>query len=438
MAKGTFWSLIGTVISRSLSVISSILVARFLGISGMGEVGIIQSTVGIFSAFAGLGMGLTATKYVAEHRQNDPLKAGAMLGLSSWVAWLSGSIMTVAMLICAPWFAIHALAAPHLAGLIQIGAVLLLLGAVNGAQNGALAGFEAFKTIARVNLFSGLANFPLMVGGVWLWGLKGAVWGLVAAHALGCVFSHLALRREAAAAGIPLWAKMQPSQWHILWTFSLPGLLCNIFWGPVNWACNAILVNQPYGYAEMGIYNATLSWFNAVTFLPGVLGQVILPLLASQTAEADNTNNRRIVVLAVKANAIAVFPIVLILSIASPFVMATYGTGFQEGWPTLIVTLTTAGILAIQSPLIQAITASGRMWAVFATYVSYGVLFIGFTYAMVGWGSLGMSTARCLAYVANGVWAVWFASKYIWRENRTVTSSATTLKNRCFLFRKSH
>src|ERR1035441_10583236 len=82
LAKGAFWSLLGTVLSRSLSVVSSILVARMLGKVGMGELGIIQGTVGILSAFAGLGMGLTATKFVAEYRTKDPKCAGAMMGLS--------------------------------------------------------------------------------------------------------------------------------------------------------------------------------------------------------------------------------------------------------------------------------------------------------------------------------------------------------------------
>ena len=77
LARGAFWSLVGTVLSRALSVVSSILVARMLGKVGMGELGMIQSTVGIFSAFAGLGMGVTATKFVAENRTRDPQCATA-------------------------------------------------------------------------------------------------------------------------------------------------------------------------------------------------------------------------------------------------------------------------------------------------------------------------------------------------------------------------
>ena len=318
LAKGAFWSLVGTLLSRSLSLVSSVLVARMLGKVGMGELGIIQGTVGIFSAFAGLGMGLTGTKFVAEYRNQDPQRAGAMLGLSAWATWMSGTVMMLAMWALAPWFAQHTLAAPHLTGLIRVGSVLLLLGSVNGAQSGALSGFEAFKTIARVNLACGLLSFPLMVGGAWWLGLLGAVWGLVGSIAVNCVFSHLALRREAAAAGVSLSAKLQPDQWGVLWRFSLPSVLCSAILGPVNWACAALLVNRANGYAEMGVFNVTMSWFNAVTFLPGVLAQVLLPLLSSQAGEPGGRSQKKIVALAVKANAIAVAPVILLVACASP------------------------------------------------------------------------------------------------------------------------
>jgi O-antigen/teichoic acid export membrane protein len=406
LAKGAFWSLAGTVLSRSLSVVSSIFVARMLGKVGMGELGIIQGTVGILSAFAGLGMGLTATKFVAEYRTKDPQRAGAMLGLSAWVTWVSGTLMTLMMLVLAPWFAQHTLAAPHLTGLIRAGSVLLLLGSVNGAQTGALAGFEAFRTIARINLVCGLLTFPLMVGGACWFGLTGAVWGMVGSIAANCVFSHLALRREAMAAGVPLSAKPQPDQWEVLWRFSLPSVLCNVVFGPVNWACAALLVNRPNGYAEMGVLNVTMSWFNAVSFLPGVLAQVVLPLLSSQGMEGDRSHQKSIVSAAMKINAMTVIPVVIAVSCTSPLIMSCYGTGFSAGWPVLIVAVLTAGLLAVQTPAIQWITANGHMWAIFLMYLSYGLIYFGVTCALVTWGALGLAVARLIAYFVNGILVV--------------------------------
>ena len=76
LAKGVFWSIAGTIISRGLTLFATIAIARFLGRSSYGELGIVQSTVGMLGVFAGMGLGLTSTKYVAEFRCRAPQRAG--------------------------------------------------------------------------------------------------------------------------------------------------------------------------------------------------------------------------------------------------------------------------------------------------------------------------------------------------------------------------
>src|SRR5579862_80744 len=76
LVRGTFWSTAGTVVSRFLALAAAILAARIIGKVIYGELGIIQSTVGLFGTLAGFGMGTTASKFVAELRTKDPSKAG--------------------------------------------------------------------------------------------------------------------------------------------------------------------------------------------------------------------------------------------------------------------------------------------------------------------------------------------------------------------------
>ena len=281
LARGTAWALIGTVISRGLWLLSSVVVARKLGKEGFGELGIIQSTVGLFGIFAGLGLGMTANKHVAEYRTKDPARAGRIMGLSGLAAWVSASIMAAVLIALAPWVAKSTLGAPHLTHSLQIGAGILFLSAVNGAQTGALSGFEAFRTNAVVNLWAGLASFPLMVAGVLLWGLEGAVWALVANAGVSWFLSHLALRRECARAGVAMSFSGCRREWRILVQFTLPVFFTYFLWAPANWVCSAIIVNRPGGYAEMGAYNAATQLSGLVRFLPAVLGSVLLPIFAN-------------------------------------------------------------------------------------------------------------------------------------------------------------
>ena len=64
-AAGVYWSLLGAVVSRGLTLVATVLAARTLGAEGFGELGMIQNTQGLFGVLAGAGLGLAATKFVA-------------------------------------------------------------------------------------------------------------------------------------------------------------------------------------------------------------------------------------------------------------------------------------------------------------------------------------------------------------------------------------
>ncbi len=408
-AKGAFWSLAGAVISRGLNLVSSIIVARLLGKVGYGELGIIQSTVGVFGVFAGLGLGMTATKYVAEFREKDPQKAGRIIALSSVVAFFSGGIVSIILIILSPWLASKTLSAPHLSGLLQISAGLLFFGAINSAQTGALSGFEAFKTIAIVNLISGVISFPLMVAGVWFLQLKGAVLALVASMVVNYFLNKIAIKRECKRYYIKPDVRNSVQEIPILWKFSVPAFLSSAMVGPVTWLCNTMLVNQPNGYAEMGIFNAANQWYNALLFLPGVMSQAVLPVLSERISIQDRVNSAKVLNFSVKTNGISILAIAIIGSIMSPLIMQLYGEGFRSSWPTLVVVLITASLLAIQIPVGNIIAVSGRMWLGFLMNLGWGIVFIFFTWYLIKFGAFGLAGARLGAYIIHAVWTFGFA-----------------------------
>ncbi len=415
LAKGVFWSMAGAVISRGLMLVASVLVARILGKTGYGELGMLRTTVGMFGVFAGFGLGLTATKHVAEFRQSDPERAGRIIGLSGLFAMGTGGVMALGLFIFAPWLAAHTINAPHLAGVLRIGALILFIEALNGAQTGALSGFEAFRTIAYVNLFVGLISFPLLVAGAYYGGLTGAIWALSVNLGVNWFLNHLALRKESRRYGVPFTFRGCKREWPILWKFSLPAVLSSSLVGPVNWACAALLVNQPDGYGEMGIYSVANQWFAMLLFLPGLLGGVVLPVLSDQLSREETIQSSKTMILAIKMNALFVLPLVLLASIASPFIMNLYGEGFRDGWPTLVVVLLTAGLLTVQTPVGQIIAASGKMWIGFAMNGGWALIFVVSTLLLVDHGSLGLATARMVSYIVHTIWVSAFAFRLIRR-----------------------
>src|SRR5687767_7424496 len=95
LARGAIWSLVGAVSTRVLTLVSSIIVVRLLGKVTLGEFGMVQSTLAMLGTFAGLGLGLTATKYTAEFRERDSARVGRVLGMIIAAGFVSGVVMSV-------------------------------------------------------------------------------------------------------------------------------------------------------------------------------------------------------------------------------------------------------------------------------------------------------------------------------------------------------
>jgi len=408
LAKGATWSLIGTVISQGLALLASIVVARVLGKVGYGELGMVRSTVGMFGVFAGLGLGLTATKYVAEFQDKDPARAGRIIGLSLAVSVLTGSACALAVCYFAPALATHAINAPHLTPELRIATLLLLFNALTGVQTGVLAGFEAFRTIAYTNLFRGLASFPLVVAGVLLAGLPGAIWGFVLTGAVALAVNQVFLRRESVRHRVRLSYRGILSERRILWGFSLPAFLSGALPGPANWGAGALLVNQPGGYGQLGLFNAARHWLVIATFLPSTVLQVALPVLSSVVGQRNERGGQFSKTLEVTQSigVALVFPVSVAFMFLSGAIMGLYGPGFREGAGVLVVVASTAMIMATGSATGPAIQAQGRMWLALAINLSWAVTMVAFTWATVPvLGALSIALGNAVGYLFVTVWA---------------------------------
>lgn len=398
LAKGVFWSTAGAVISRGLMLAASILVARILGKTGYGELGIIQSTVGMFGVFAGFGLGLTATKHVAEFRKTDPGKAGRIIGLSGLFAMVTGGLMAAGLAICAPWLAEHTLNAPHLAGVLRIGAFILFISALNGAQTGALSGFEAFRTIAYVNLFVGLISFPILVGGAYWGGITGAVWALALNLCFNWLLNHLALRKEAQRYQIPFTFRECRRELSVFWMFSLPSVISGSMVGPVLWVCKSMLANQHNGYSELGVYAAAEHWRTFVFFATGIIAQAAFPVLSQLYGHGQRQLFKKTLLTQFYLNAaIALFGAVIIIILSKP-IMNTYGPEFSGS--TLVLIIVMLGCIPMELTSIVGVVNKciGNIWWGVLLNVLWAIAILLASSTLVKHGALGLAWAFFIAY----------------------------------------
>jgi O-antigen/teichoic acid export membrane protein len=415
LARGTFWSVFGAVISKGLGLASSIIVARALGRDGFGEIGIIYSTVAMFELFASFGLGVTATKYVAQYRQSNPLTAGRIISLAWIVNAITGVACAILLAVFSPWLAEHVLAAPHLSSLLRITAISLFFTALNSSQNGTLAGFEAFKTLSVCNLIAGLLNFPIMVVGVLLAGLHGAVWAIVVSCSLNWFICHLAVRHEARRFKVPLAVTGCLQEMHLIWKFSLPAVLSGMMVTPVHWVCNTMLVNQPNGYTEMGILNAANQWRSLIIMLPNLLLGPVLPILSSAMVEQENSNSfKKTLDITQSFMVLVSFPICTgLMFFADSLLRLYWNTTTAKDSVVFIILLSVALIQCLGAVTGSAIAAKGKMWLGLALNLSWAVIYIVIVAVFVGKeGITALAFGQGIAYICLTLWGF----IYIWHD----------------------
>ena len=409
LARGAFWSLAGSVISRGLGLLSAIIVGRMLGKDDYGALGIIQNTIGMFGTLAGFGMGLTANKHVAEFKLTDPARAGRIIGAASAMAWLTSLVMALVLFLAAPWLATHTLAAPRLVGLLRAGALLLLLGGINGAQTGALSGFESFKAIARINLISGLLSFPLMLLGAWHWGLAGVVWSLIAVQLLNCLLCYRAVRTEAARFQIPIRLKSTAADRRLFWSFSIPAVLAGVLNSMIAWGASAMVVNQIGGFGDMGIYNAALR----VKLLPemflGMLIAPMLPILSESFGKGDQQTFQRTLRFNFTLAMLIIVPVSLLQAAAPALTLLPFGAEYQGRLETVQWLMLHAVAYALMFPMGSILISMGEMWFSWMVNLLYAVLFgLGAWLLVPRHGAGGYAAAMALAYAMANIPSVVF------------------------------
>jgi O-antigen/teichoic acid export membrane protein len=411
-ASAAYWALVGSTLSRALSLGTWMVCARVLGVSAFGGLNMVQSTAGTLGTLAGLGLGLTATRYVAEYRVSAPQRAGCILSLSQLMAVTAGAGVTISLVWLAPRLSTAVLAQPALATPLAIGGGLVFFSSLNGYQTGALAGLEAFRTIAHVSLWCGLCSFPVILLGVWTYGLNGAVSGMVFAVGLNCVLNHLALRRECIRSGI------QPSLsgcWKeipILYHFSLPSLLTSALISPATWLCNAWLVRHKAGYVELGLYGAADRWRLAILFVPASVFGTILPMLSNMRGAGDFSGFQKVF----RANvlftsSLVVLPTIVITILSQP-IMSMYGPGYRRGWLVLIVLCLSALPETLNTSLGQPLITES-MWR----RLSFNILLTGLL-LLTGWALIPPLGALGLALAYGGSLTITSAALFLYVRRR--------------------
>lgn len=403
IVKSGFWILFGTVISKVSLLVASIVIVKFVEKDIYGEFGMVKSTINMFTVFAGMGLGLTATKYIAQYRLVDKKKVSRIIGLSNFVSILFCIIVSAFFVVFAPELAVS-INNPALESSLKLGAGILFFSGMNGIQTGILGGFERFKIIALNAIIASLFSSILQVIGAMYWGLNGIIVGFGLNFVLLYFLNFYSIRvLTRSQFNFSFLNSENFRELPVIWRFSIPAVLSGLMVSPVIWITNKFLVASPQGYAHMADFDIANQWRATILFLPGALAQIALPMFASADSRASfNKLFYKNILLNLCVSIVVVVAVIICL----PVIVEMYGDAYVSAKIPLIVMLITTILVAVNNIVGNAIAGLDKMWLGFVTNLLWAVVLIAASYYLVkfeNYGAIGLSFAYLISYVSHTV-----------------------------------
>ena len=401
---GAWWSVVGSVLTNFLTLATMMYIARTLGKETYGQFIIIQSTLTMIGVFSGVGIGTTATRYVAQLKLSDRLRLGRILVLAERTVLVFGIAAALILMLASSSIAGGFLHAPNIGAPLAIAAASVLFSALDSYQKSVLIGGEAMREFAIGSIIGAVISVPLLLIASKQYGLNGVAGALVALTFIQFLISRRQMSRVLVKLQISRPRSGAGEEWRVLRDFTLPALFGGILVAPAHWISQTILTSSPSGYAELAVLGVAMQWFNVMIFLPSLAGRVVLPILTEHFVDGQHFQSAKIIKLAMVSNIIVAAPVALIVAFASPYIMATYGTDFRNGTAALALIGLVAVMYVAALPAGQILAAADRMWLAASMNFGWAVIYLGCAYMLSGYGALGIVASMGIAYFFHSIW----------------------------------
>jgi O-antigen/teichoic acid export membrane protein len=372
------------------SVAAGIIVARWLGATGVGELAVINVAVATLVQFGSFGLPSSNTYFIAKDKER--FRAAAINSLI--FALVVGSILALALSTAASsrpdWFGEGS------AGLISIAAVSIPFQLIT------LIGLNILLAVGRVkefNLLDLAGQSFVLINAAWVsQQIKGDLGVLVLWNTVASILVSVAVVVALVIAGKNLLQTRWRADIALLRRMISYGLKfhISILAGAIIIRADLLVVNHFRGASEAGVYSVASQFALMLMLLPAVIATMLFPrVTAEQDARGETTCRvTRYTALIMFFCCIAAVPLSLLLPII-------YGPAFAESTGLLLILLPGVYLIGLESVLVQHFNATGLPRAIPLYWVVTLVLNLILVLALVPrYGAQGAAIASTISYAA--------------------------------------
>ena len=350
-------SLIGgsSLVNIGISMVRTKFVAVLLGPSGVGLMGIFSSIAGMVRTVAGMGIGTSGVRQVAEAygTGNEEVFARTIKTLRRTV-WFTGSIGMLFMIVGCVYLSRSSFGTSGYAIPIALLGVTILLGDIAAGQSCILQGTRRISDMARVSIVGALNSTVISIPCFYFWGQNGIVPSLILVSAASLATAWWYARRVPVRPVAMSWRESRTDAVHML-RFGIPLMLANLMMTLADYLIRVLLIRH-VGLEGVGVWQAAFNLSGVlVNFVLNAMGADYYPRLTAVAhdnklvKEAVNAQTEIALLLAVPALVATIIfaPVVIHIFYSSRFDAAVdilrwsvYGIfGRVVSWPLAFIIL---------------------------------------------------------------------------------------------------
>ncbi|MBU0614422.1 flippase [Patescibacteria group bacterium] len=364
LARNTLLQTLGKITATVLGVITVAFLARYLGVSGYGQLTIVLTFLSIFAAIVDFGLTLTTVQLISEDKAEENKIIGNLLSLRI----ISAIVFLSLAPICAIFFPYEQV----IIVAIGVGAVSYLFQSTSQM----LVGIFQKNLAMHLSVFAELLNRVIILTGAILapiigLNLVGIVWLFVIGNAIHLatmlIFSTKYIR-PSFRFDFALWKKIIARSWPIG---------ASIFFNLIYLRGDIVFMSIFRSNAEVGLYGAAYKIVDVITTIPVMYMGLVLPLLVAAWTRKQKTDFKELMQNSFDFVSILALPIIFgSIAVGVPLMELIAGPEFSESGRVLAILGPAAAIVFWNSLFGHAIVGLNKQKIMTFGYLAVAVITI--------------------------------------------------------------
>lgn len=334
LARGFFITTIGSGISKIVLVVATFCCSNLLGKSEFGELSFVRNTLNMVLCICALNFTALCTKFTTEAKLSIASfhRLFLLFCFSFCVCLLFGCLL----LLSPEWLLLRLFSTERIVQYIKIAGCLLPLFMLQPLIEGLLRGVKQFGLIGALQIVSSVFYLIVVIVGIRVRGLNGALFGVIAYYAFYAIISLLVLIKKYPLEHYTQRFKGARAQIPSIKALILPVFFMSFIDAPAMWFAQVILAKSD-SFGSVGGMSAMMQIRNLAMLIPAYFSNTYIAFageLNAQKKYGEYYQQYRRIGLSYLVVGVVLF---FFLSCLSKPVLFLYGKDFVSDWPAMII-----------------------------------------------------------------------------------------------------